>query len=132
MSETEDTEESGPRSFAVFIRTLADGEAEEAISGKLYELLAALREAAENKGGSAKGELTLKLSIAVDARDQVAIKYDVKTKEPAPDHPSAVMWLDKKGHITAENPRQQKLPLREVPRAKVKDIQADAKPVRQV
>jgi hypothetical protein len=106
-------EKEGPRSFAVFVRQLADGDAEREASEALHELLESLRKEAEAQG-AAKGILTLKFALTVDAMNQVEIAYDISTKEPTPLRPKAHLWITKGGNIVFENPRQQKLPLREV------------------
>lgn len=103
-----------PRSFAVFISNLADGDAERDLAGEFFDLLATLRKEAEVAGGAAKGSLTFKLDCNVDIKDKVAIRYSIVTKEPAPARPEATVWLDRSGHVVFENPKQARLPFREV------------------
>ncbi|MFZ5896779.1 MAG: hypothetical protein ACOY0T_37330 [Myxococcota bacterium] len=111
-------DKDSPRSFAVFLRQLADGEAERDLANAQHELIAKCRQEAESINGEVKGTLTLQLTYAVDVRDQITVSYKITGKEPPALRPKAVAWLNKAGHITFENPRQQKLPLREVPREK--------------
>lgn len=118
--------EEAPRSFGVFLRTLNEGECEADLSREMNELLAKLRALAEEDNGSAKGSLVLTLNFEVDVKDQCEIGYFIKTKEPTPTRHKANVWLNKSGNVVFENPRQQKLPLREVPKGstELRDPQA--------
>lgn len=123
----------GPRSFAVFMRQLADGDAEREASAKLHELLAALREEAEAAGGAAKGGLTLKFDVKVDKLGQVTINYDVTPKYPKPSRPEARVWLNEGNNVIFENPRQAKLFPREVEvTGKIREVSVKAHEAREV
>lgn len=109
------TPKEGPRSFSVFLNTLADGDAHTDLSMELHELTKALQEHAQKTGAVAKGELTVKFKFAVDARDAAAITYHVSSKRPEPTRAGSVFFVTKGGNLTVEHPRQTKLPLAEVP-----------------
>lgn len=102
-----------PRSFARFLEQLADGETHAEASDKLHELARELEDAAEQRG-SASGTLTLKITLSTSGKGMMDVRGAVETK--APKNPSAkgVFWLDDRGNLVTENPRQAKLPLREV------------------
>lgn len=107
-------EDTAPRSFAVFIHDLADGDANRELSELLHELVKKLAADAYNRASVSKGKLGVKFNVSVDPRGQVVIGWDASTTEPKPPRTGGVMWLDKGNNLVAENPRQQKLPLREV------------------
>ena len=108
--------QEGPRSFARFVEQACDGDICSQASEALHELLKKLETDSSASSGVAKGKLTLTLTLGVDPRGQVAIGYDIATKEPKPARAGGIGWLTKGGNCTFENPRQQKLPLAEVPR----------------
>jgi hypothetical protein len=110
------------RSFSSFMRQLED--CEQDVTEELYKLLSRLHRHAQNHT-TAKGKLALELYIMVDARDQVETRYAIKTKEPPKATPKSVHWLNHQGSLTIEDPRQQKLNLREVPKGKQKAVKAD-------
>ena len=113
----------GARSFARFLEKLADGDAHVELSEALHTLGAQLREEAIRVDNRVKGEITLKLAIEVEPNGVVAIRYDVKTKTPEAKRPSSVGWISTGGNLLFENPRQQKLPLREVGSGEVVDAE---------
>ncbi len=115
------------RSFSVFLRQLEDAELD--LTEELHLLLLKLRRHAQNNT-TAKGKLTLELFLMVDARDQVETRYAIKIKEPPKPTAKSVHWIDPKGALTIEDPRQQKLNLKAVPKSKQKTAPAagDKKP----
>ncbi|MEM9072844.1 MAG: hypothetical protein AAGE52_30335 [Myxococcota bacterium] len=106
--------EEGPRSFTRFLETLADGDAVAELNEKLHRLGSHLMHEANARGAGVKGDLTLKVSFKVEPHGVVAILYSVKMKEPEPRRAGSIAWLTEGGNFTAQNPRQQKLPLVEV------------------
>lgn len=108
--------EEGARSYAVLLSSLEDGQLLVDLSTKLHELNNKLALAAENVG-KAKGELTLKLKLSADAGGTVQVDGEILCKEPKPGRARSVLWLSKGNNLVSENPRQTKLPLREVPGA---------------
>ena len=123
MSKTE--KEEGPRAFARFLEQLGDGEAHAELSAELHRLMETLHDQALATGPT-KGALTLKLSFAVDPRGTVDVAYDVAVKEPKRARSKGVFWLTKGNNLTAHNPRQERLPLREVAAPEVRDVEASA------
>jgi hypothetical protein len=107
-------DEVAARSFATFIHHLADGDANRELSEELHKLSQELQKDAYNRNAVSKGTLKVGFKLSIDPRGQVTIGWDVETREPKPPRVGGVMWIDKKGNLVHENPRQQKLPLREV------------------
>ncbi len=123
---TKDEKDEGPRDFAMFLRAIDEGSIADEAATKLHELAAKLHELVDAYGGTAKGTLTLSVSLSALANGTVDVTADVKTKEPKPKRARSVFWLTKGNNLSPDNPRQQKLPLREVPPAqKARDLDAD-------
>jgi hypothetical protein len=108
-------EEKPARSFSVFAATVADGDLNREVSEALHDLSNELQTDALRRNAVSKGTLTVKLNLSIDPRGQVVVGWDCATREPKPPRTGGVMWIDKDGYMVAENPRQQKLPLHEVP-----------------
>lgn len=131
MAKDRDTE-SGPRGFGVLLSQIGDGDLQAELSGALHRLNMLLAEHADSHD-KATGYLTLKLKITHESNGLVSIDGDVAVKEPKPVRARSVFWTDKTGNLTIENPRQQKLPLREVPTDKARDLPAEERaPARSV
>lgn len=114
----------GPHAFNRFLAMLGDGAAHAEVSAHLHELGIALEREADAQQKKVAGELTLKISLTCEPNGVVGANYEIKRKEPAPRRPGSIFWLTKGGNLTPENPRQQKLPLREVmgERTDVRDL----------
>jgi hypothetical protein len=118
--EREDVERAineGPRSATRFLEMVADGDLHAELSDTLHELIDQLANHAITVTSPAKGELAIKLKFSVDKSGVVDVAWDMNAKAPKPARSKGVMWLTKGNNLTAQNPRQQKLPLREVPQA---------------
>jgi hypothetical protein len=113
MTTTEN--ENGARGFAVILQQINEGTLHAELSEELQRLSKVL-EAHANETGKAKGTLTLKLALEVDHLGVARIFPEVVVKEPKPLRGAAVFWLDKASNLLPENPKQTKLPLREVPK----------------
>ena len=108
------TGEEGARSFARFVEMVSDGACQLEASAELHKLCCALREDASARSNASKGELTVRFALTVEPSGVVGVAYEIKRKEPTPSRPKGVLWLTKGGNLSAQNPRQQTLPLREV------------------
>jgi len=119
-----ETKEEGPRSFISFLGTIADGEAEAELSYQLHELTKRMQEEAVTRGEYVKGSLSLNIKMTVSNLGHAIIGYEVATKQPKRKTSGAAFWLTKGGNLTVDNPKQQKLVLREVksPREAARDI----------
>ena len=126
MADTKKTDDSGIRSFGVFLQGLADGEAELELSDALHELLQQSMEEAKARNSAVKAKLNLEITIQADPRDVVAFGYDIKRKEPQKQRAGTTMFVTKRGLLTLNNPRQCQLPLREVKQPEeARDVDAD-------
>lgn len=105
--------EEGPRSFEAFLREVADGTAHQELTEELFKLVRTTRGLAEIQNG-ASGKLTLDLSLDCNQKGVFTVKYDIKVKEPKVARDESHFWSTKGGNLTVENPKQQKLPLRDV------------------
>lgn len=110
--------------FSRFVAMLGDGEAHDQLTEILDRVTKAIRVRALADHTKVKGEITLKIKLVSDQKLVVDASYDVTFKEPKAPRPTAVLWLNHHGTITAEDPRQQKLPLRvvEPERGNVRDV----------
>ena len=106
--------EEGPRSFIVFIRNLAGGDAESILSYELHELGKRLQEEAHARGDKVKGTLTLALGFIADPKGMVEIGWQVTAAPPKPRRPTGMFWFTKGGNLSPEIPRQTKFPFSDV------------------
>jgi len=111
---SDETNDEGPRSFARFIEQVADGEAQITASAELHELGKALKREASAQNAKVKGKLTLSLSFEADPMGAITVGYDVDMKAPKPKRGGSIFWTTKDGNLSAEHPRQARLPLHEV------------------
>lgn len=124
-------EDKAIRSFGVFLRGLADGEAELELSDALKELLAASKVEAKVRNTKTKAKLTLELAIEVDPKDTVSFSYDIKRTEPKKLRTGTTMFLTRSGALS-HAPQQVSLPLREVNQeAEPRDVEDDVGPARE-
>lgn len=115
------------RSFGQVLQSLEDGQLVDDLSIAIRDLNAKLQRQAEAQG-KAKGELVLKIKLQADAGGTVQVDGEIVTKEPKPARARSVMWLTKDGNLSADNPRQTKLPLREIKAPEARDVGAAGAP----
>jgi len=116
---TKDTEPElaeGPRSFVEFLRNVGYGDALREASEELFTLNNKMQDEALARGGKAKvkGELNIKFKFTQDARGIANVTYDIVRKDPKRATGETVLFVTKSGNLQVDNPRQEKLPLREV------------------
>jgi hypothetical protein len=112
MKNDETTE--GPRGFGVLLQHIDDGGLHTELSEAVQKLTTDLTDQVEAMGQDAKGTITIVLSLAARRNGTVDVGADVKVKTPKPKRANTLFWATKGGNLTAENPRQGRLPLREV------------------
>jgi len=105
-----DAKEEGPRSFAVFLKGLGDGDAEIECSDQLHELGKLLLAESFARGRSVSGELSIRIAFRAEPNGMVSTAYEVKRKDPKRRTTPGVMWLTEGGNFAAENPRQTVIP----------------------
>lgn len=111
----EPAREEGPRSFGVILQKVADGAAEAELSRELFTLTKTLKDEARMRGAKVGGSITLKISLEADSDDGVVkVSYDVTTKAPKPLRRNGHFWITAGGNLTAEAPKQSKLPFQDV------------------
>ncbi len=114
----------GTRGFAVVLGQLGDGDFADEIARKQRKLIDQLTTDAYYFKKDAKGSLTVEIKFSVSDDGVVEAKGSVKTKEPPPRASKATFWATKGGNLAAENPKQMKLPVRDVSAATpVRDIE---------
>jgi hypothetical protein len=103
------------RNFGGLLQSLEDGQLLVDLGRKLDELTIKMMLEA-NATGSATGELRLTVKLKADGHGIVQADSKIDMKEPKPARAKSVLWMTLEGKLTAENPKQIKLPLREVVR----------------
>lgn len=106
--------EEGVRSAAVLLAQVDDGALNAEFSERLHETVQKLYEHAVETAKDAKGRVSLTLDLAVSEKGFVGLRGTVETKIPKRKASLSHFWISPGGNLTVENPRQQKLPLREV------------------
>jgi hypothetical protein len=98
--------------FSLFVQDLRDGRAHAELTGKLAEVLTAVKETGK------AGSITLKIDIKPAARgnndvDKVTILDTVTAKVPMPDRGQDFYWLTDDNNLSRNHPRQHNLDLRD-------------------
>lgn len=120
------------RTFGRLLAGLEDGELESEATHKLQRLTLELIKQAEHQG-KAKGEFTIKLKLTADSGGTVSVDGDIVVKEPKPLRARTHLWLNKSGELLSENPKQTKLPLREIaPPKPTREVDAEPQAPRSV
>lgn len=107
-------EEGGPRSFSVFLTKVGEGDCEQQLSQEMQTLMKAVIAQAKAQSKAVTGTLSLTLSFAGEDTGVVNVRYEIKRKEPKPRRPTSVFWIGRDGNVVDENPKQKRLPFRDV------------------
>lgn len=102
-----------------FIEMLADlegGRTAEDLTSAMTELTSAV--VALRKGGT----LTLTIGVQPNGETSLEIGAKIKSNIPEPGREKTIMFADEFGGLRREDPRQPRLPLREVERPVVKEV----------
>jgi hypothetical protein len=105
--------EEGPRSFAVFIQEISNGEIEAEAAVEQQKLLAALEDEASQRGAKVKGTLTLTITYEVDNKGNCSVSHAVEKKLPKKLRGGGVCWITKGSNYSLEPPKK-KQGIREV------------------
>lgn len=112
---TKDETDEGTRSFAFLFQQIGEGALHGQASDELRRVVAELSALAARVDAKVKGGLTIKLSLAAKPNGTVEVDGVVEAKLPKPRAAgNSVFWITKGGNLSVDNPRQQRLPLREV------------------
>lgn len=106
--------DEGPRSAAVLLQQIDDGELHAELSETIQRVSSELVEIAEHASGKASGTITLTLKLAAKSNRTVAVSAALTSKTPKVVRPGSTFWLTDGGNLSPENPRQAKLPLKPV------------------
>lgn len=97
------------RQFADVVRHIgSDGEFYDLVTATLAEVTQAVIQSRKSGG------LTLTLKVRPNGETSVFISGDVKAKVPQKTHAEALFFTTVDGDLVRDDPRQEKLPLREV------------------
>lgn len=110
----DEPKDEGARNFSVVLGQIGEGDLVEELSEGLHELVAFLKGHTETYHRDAKGSLTLVLAVNALGNGTITIAGDVKIKKPVKKRAGSTFFLTPGANLTLENPKQQKLPLREV------------------
>lgn len=99
------------RPFADWLAEQRGGLAAVEVSEAFNELLESVTELGK------PGDLTLVVHVKPASAGAVFVVDDVRIKKPQPDRSAALFFVDDDHNLTRHDPRQQRLPLREVPKA---------------
>lgn len=133
MPKTEEApKDEGPRAFAVLLQQIGDGELHDELGLRMQELVATVSQFSDRFQREGKGTLTLVLGVTALGNGTITIAGDIKTKTPSAKRAGSVFFRTPGNNLSVENPRQQKLPLREVPQSRTqpKDLSTDPTPAR--
>lgn len=111
---TENQIQAAPRSFAVFLQQLGDGDLNTELSELLHRLGVRLQDESLTRNGEVSGTLTLKIKVKCDPRGLAHFTWETKMEPPKPKRCGASVWVNKQGNFVHENPRQPTLFPREV------------------
>lgn len=100
--------EKNLRHFNMLITQLEGGALNEELSDKIREIISEISDAAMDRAGTHKGELTLKLKFEMNHKDKIVeVAADVVSKLPkCPRGRAGLFWADEDGNLLRENPRQ--------------------------
>jgi hypothetical protein len=98
--------EEGPRSFAVFIQEISNGEIEAEASIEQQKLLAALEDDAGQRGSKVSGSLTLTIKYEVDNKGNCAVSHAVEKKLPKKLRGGGVCWITKGSNYSLDPPKK--------------------------
>jgi hypothetical protein len=92
-----------PRTFAQTVNLLRFGTLEDELTKKLQELTIACDESGR------AGSLTLTLQLKPGKGGQIEVFDDIKVKLPKEERGSSLMFATPEGHLTRDDPRQQRI-----------------------
>lgn len=100
-----DEKNETPQGFVNLLRMLDQGTVEADCGDALRKLIQELS-AYSLHFNKAKGTLTIKLSLAVEAGGIVDVRADIAHKAPKVTRPKTTAWITPEGELSAKNPKQ--------------------------
>ncbi|MFO1156642.1 MAG: hypothetical protein U1E43_07695 [Rhodospirillales bacterium] len=101
------------RAFATFLGAVEDGRLADDLTEALAAIVADLADHARELGGRPSARLAITLDFKLD-RELVEVSAELKTTLPKRPRGRSVFWPTPDNHLSRHNPRQHKLPLRDV------------------
>lgn len=101
------------RTFSILLTELEDGQIHDELSKAVQDIVAELETVSAGQGGKPTATLTVKLEFTRDS-GVIEIKADYAVKNPKLKRIKSLFWPTKENHLTRDNPKQQKLPFRDV------------------
>lgn len=101
------------RDFTDFLRQHEGGRFANHVTGEFRDFLGKLSQAAGLRGGKAAGKFTLTIDVSLDG-GIAEITGDAKHAVPKLKRGKGVFWLTPENNLSATNPDQPELPLRDV------------------
>lgn len=111
------SDHEGRRPFAAWLQEQRGGLTHAELGDALAEVVAAVVE--HGKVGTLT--YTVKIKPSGDGVS-VFVTDTITRKAPEGDRSAALFFADEDGNLTRKDPRQQELPLREVPRAEAREV----------
>lgn len=102
------------RSIADVLRDLTGGQTYDELNAALAEVVGAVTKTRK------AGEVSLKLKIKANGESSVMITDEIKTKVPQDTRGETLFFTTANGDLIRDDPRQSKLPLREIPDAQMR------------
>lgn len=100
--------------FLQFLGRFENGELVERLTRELEEIVAAMEQVDQDHGiRNSKGSLTIDIKLS-RKKDIYDISIESKMKVPKAPASGEIMWATEANSLVPENPKQQKLPFREV------------------
>lgn len=113
-SETVTMKEEESRSAAVLLPQIDEGALNAELSGAIHATTRKLYEMAVAYAKDTKGKVVLTIGLEVSPQGYVVVRGGVESKVPRARPTAGHFWLSPGGNLVLENPRQQKLPLRDI------------------
>ena len=95
------------RNFSTLLSSLEDGQLHSELSEAITEVVAAIQDHARDIGGKPK------IDFKMDS-GMIEIISDLKVSKPKPVRSKTMLWATPDNNLTARNPKQHELPLRDV------------------
>jgi hypothetical protein len=100
--------------FSELVEEIDSGQLNTELTQQMRGLVQSLNDRAQQTGGVAKGELSVKFKLAATSNGRVEIACEATVKRPGPPKVTETRWIGERGGLVASDPRQEKLPLRAV------------------
>mgnify|MGYP000906929992 FL=1 len=104
--------------FTDFLREVEDGYLNRDLTNEINKVIAAVRETRK------AGKLKLVLEFTPTGKGAISVDADYDATVPEHDRPSTTFFTDSDGQLVRDDPRQPKLPLREVMDGETGEIKA--------